>query len=232
MKQKLFWGVRYVALFYSSMLATGVAADGLFDSFLDPGDGMLDVSEWVLDNATGFLPVPVIITEPALGGFGLGIAPVFFHEDKDEKQKRQAGEIERSALPPSVSALAAAYTANDSWIVGGGHMGSYKKDRIRYSGTLGYAEINLKFYGAQEDSPIDSDGEEYKIKGTIFSQDLRFRIGQSNLFLGGRYSFLGTETKFESTDVPGLRGEELESSTAIFWSSAVLRLSEPVAGAS
>ena len=32
--------------------------------FVDPEDGKLDASEWLLEKK-GFLPVPIIITEPA-----------------------------------------------------------------------------------------------------------------------------------------------------------------------
>lgn len=198
----------FAATAVSPVLAAGM------DGFLDPEDGMLDASQWVLDHAVGFLPVPIIITEPALGGFGLGMAAVFFHEDKDEKARRQRGEIEASTLPPSMTGVAAAYTANESWIAGGFHQGSYHKDRIRYSGVLGYANINLKFYGLGDESPIDSDGEKYNIKGTIFNQELKFRLGASNFFLGGLYSYLGTDVDFESTSIPGLQGQKSESATA------------------
>lgn len=202
----------------SVLALSGLSVDqvqaGAMDGFLDPKDGMFDASQWVLDNAVGFLPVPIIITEPALGGFGLGMAAAFFHEDKDEKAKRQSGEIEISGLPPSVSGVAAAYTANESWIVGGFHQGSYSKDRIRYTGLLGYADINLKFYGLGDESPIDSDGEKYNIQGVVFNQEVKFRLGGSNFFLGGLYSYLGTDIDFQSTSVPGLQGQKAESNTA------------------
>jgi len=41
---------------------------------VDPEDGMLDASDY-LSSAHGFLPVPVFITEPAIGtGHGLAVA--------------------------------------------------------------------------------------------------------------------------------------------------------------
>ena len=42
----------------------------------DSTDGAFDVSDYIIQ-ANGFVPVPIIITEPALGGFGGGIVPVF-----------------------------------------------------------------------------------------------------------------------------------------------------------
>ena len=46
--------------------------------FRDSEDGRFDMSRWLLDRK-GFLPVPIIITEPAVG-FGGGLAPMFFSE--------------------------------------------------------------------------------------------------------------------------------------------------------
>jgi len=38
-------------------------------SLKDSVDGKLDLSDYIID-ANGFIPIPLIITEPALGGFG------------------------------------------------------------------------------------------------------------------------------------------------------------------
>ena len=61
-------------------------ADSFFDKFIDPTDGQFDTSGWLIDNK-GFLPVPIIITEPAVGP-GLGLAGVFFHESDEDKERR------------------------------------------------------------------------------------------------------------------------------------------------
>ena len=42
----------------------------------DSLDGAFDLSDYVID-ANGFVPVPMIITEPAVGGFGGALIPVF-----------------------------------------------------------------------------------------------------------------------------------------------------------
>jgi len=61
-------------------------AGSLFDKFIDPTDGQFDTSGWLIDNK-GFLPVPILITEPAVGT-GLGLAGVFFHESEEDKEKK------------------------------------------------------------------------------------------------------------------------------------------------
>jgi hypothetical protein len=50
--------------------------------FTDPEDGKLDASEWLLERK-GFLPVPILITEPAVG-YGVGAALLFFRESIGE----------------------------------------------------------------------------------------------------------------------------------------------------
>jgi len=45
-------------------------------SFKDSLDGSTDLSDYIIQ-ANGIVPVPIIITEPALGGFGGGIIPVY-----------------------------------------------------------------------------------------------------------------------------------------------------------
>ena len=48
------------------LLPTLTDAAGFFDQFRDQEDGWMDASDWVLNNAIGFLPVPFVITEPAV----------------------------------------------------------------------------------------------------------------------------------------------------------------------
>ena len=37
-----------------------------WDMFVDPEDGAIDLSQW-FDSPTGFLPIPLVVTEPAIG---------------------------------------------------------------------------------------------------------------------------------------------------------------------
>ena len=208
-RSKLIYSSTLVALF---TLEASYA--GTWDQFLDEKDGMFDMSSFVLDNSTGFLPLPIIITEPALGGFGAGAALAFFHESKEEKARRQQGKIEEPKLPPSVSGLAAAYTLNDSWLGPGFHQGTYKQDSIRYVAARGTAEINLKYYGRAQSSRINGNGEKFNIDGNFLFQDIRFRLGNSKLFLGGEYVYLNSETRFNIPDLPEISKEQLSASTA------------------
>ncbi len=43
-------------------------ADSFWSQFVDADDGRFDASNYLADNAYGFLPLPIIITDPAVGG--------------------------------------------------------------------------------------------------------------------------------------------------------------------
>ena len=69
-------------------LVPAASAISFFDQFIDPQDNKFDASHWLLEKK-GFLPVPIIVTEPAVG-YGAGAALLFFH-GKNEVQHPQAG---------------------------------------------------------------------------------------------------------------------------------------------
>jgi len=172
---------------------------GFMDRFIDPEDGMFDTSEWLLTHR-GFLPIPVIITEPAVdNGLGLGLA--FFHEAKKSTQPesdapRNAGNQSSKLLPPSISAVFGAVTGNDSWFAGGGHWGSWKNDSIRYLGGAGLTSVNLKFYGGG-DSPNVSQGLNYNLDGWFLIQKASFRISNTPYFLGGELTYFDSTNTFD-----------------------------------
>lgn len=55
------------------LLLAFLSAAPALAQFRDKQDGALDASEWLVEKK-GFLPVPILITEPAVGyGAGLGL---------------------------------------------------------------------------------------------------------------------------------------------------------------
>jgi hypothetical protein len=103
----------------------------------DPEDGMLDMSRYLQDNQYGFLPVPVVITEPAVG-YGGGLFGLFLHG----KGTRDGDHF----IPPPITAFGGGGTQNGTWFIGGGHRHTWNNDRIRYLLLLGYANIKLDIY--------------------------------------------------------------------------------------
>ncbi len=95
---------RLEVLIKETAQATPVPDKGSWKSqFIDKEDGWLDASEWLIENAYGFLPVPIIITEPAVDN-GLGLAGIFFHKPKPDDPKPEEGEF----LMTDLTAVAAA----------------------------------------------------------------------------------------------------------------------------
>ena len=67
----------YIGLMAISTVSASNAVAGSFaGNMVDPLDGKLDMSKYLAEKK-GVLPVPIIITEPAVG-YGLGLAAVFF----------------------------------------------------------------------------------------------------------------------------------------------------------
>jgi len=172
-------------------------AESFWSQFKDPDDRRFDASNFLADNAYGFLPLPIIITDPAVDG-GLGLAGLFFHESDEQKEKRldalrNAEDGARFLLTPSVSIAAAAVTGNESWFVGGGHMGFFKEGRIRYMGGGGYGDVNLDFFGSgniELTRPI-----ELNTQAAAVINSLKFKMGESKFFIGPVQRFVSARIK-------------------------------------
>lgn len=167
-----------------------------WDMFVDEEDGAVDLSEW-FDSPAGFLPIPLIVTEPAVG-VGGGLALLYFHgREEDEKDN-----------PPSISGIAGLYTTNGSWVTAGFHQGIWRDDSIRYLGVVGAAALNLKFYGQGEAGKFEDNPLEYNLDAFFLLQEMRFRMMESDFFLGGGYIFSTINTTFDVGQIiPGLPQE-------------------------
>jgi hypothetical protein len=172
-------------------------------SFIDSADHHVDISEF-LRTKYGFVVVPSLVTEPAIGyGGGLGI--IFIHRDPLKVKK---GEDE----PPSFSGAGGFYTENHSWAVGGGHFGVWKKGHIRYRGGIGYAGLNLKYY-RQPLLPGGKDMFEFNLSAYGITQEIVFRIAESHFYGGVNYTFAKTNIDFNNHILPSQIAErELELS--------------------
>ena len=191
--------VRFWALIVVVAMFGVQAQAGMLDNFKDPDDGWIDMSDWVLSNTTGFMPLPIIITEPALGA-GLGAAALFFHPPKEAAEEG----TETDFVLPSITAVAGAATTNGTWFVGGGHFGTFKKDTIRYSGFAGYASVNLETYTPSTQFSDDT-GFKFNSEGVFVSQELVFRFKKTRWFFGVEQELMAMETEFDlGGSIPGL----------------------------
>lgn len=168
-------------------------------SFRDSLDNALDISDWLV-NKKGVLIVPTIITEPAVG-YGIAMAAVIFHSSYSEKHG-----------PPSMTGAMGAGTTNGTWAAGVFHAGYWKHDRIRYMGALARTDANLGFYGSGNIDLLDGEPVNLNLDAWLLVQQLKFRIAESDFFIGGRYLLLDTENTFEiPIDVPDYSGQEFSS---------------------
>jgi hypothetical protein len=150
----------------------------------DTLDGKLDFSRFLID-AKGFIPMPFIITEPALGSIGLAIVPIFLTPKK--KPPGYTGYI-----PPDITAGFAMYTANKSWMVGGMRIGIIPSKGIKYRIGGGLADINLSFF--RELPNVGEKEFEFSIKTVplLFSFSKRV-LKQQDVYLGLQYFFAKNE---------------------------------------
>ena len=174
-----------LSLFFALLIGL-TSAQAENSRFFDPDSGELDLSEHLLTHS-GFLPVPIIITEPAIG-FGGGLAAVYFDESIKNKASRKSSANQFS--PPNISLIGAFKTENGSQgaILGG--FRSFADDQYRYTGGIGKVSFNLDYYG-----PLNNP-RRFKIDGIGLMQQLTSRLGDSNWMLGGRYVYASTEIEF------------------------------------
>jgi hypothetical protein len=158
--------------------------------FKDPEDGAFDVGGWIATR-TGVLPIPSLITEPAVG-FGGALGLVLIHGGGLGGMRDAPPGVTGKPVSPDVSALAGAATENGTWAVFASHTGYWAGDRWRYRGVVGRISPRLDTYDAQ--------GRAYgfNLDGWAIFQELKVRVARSNLFLGGRFVFMDTTTRFSA----------------------------------
>jgi hypothetical protein len=162
------------------------------------------------------VPVPIFITEPAIGE-GLGLTLAYFHPSRSTRPPDDQlygptalrNETIARKPPPTVTGLFGGLTNNGTGALGVGHVNSFRNDTIRFTGVAAFADLFSTFY--LFDQPL-----EFNLKGTFFNADAKFRLGGSDFFLGGGFSYLSADSSFaldRLIDVPpiiGVIGGELK----------------------
>ena len=191
-------------------------------NFIDPEDGYFDTSRFILENSHGFLPVPIIISEPAIdNGGGLGL--VFFHETEEElkRRKKLLAEVSKKFFPPSMSVIAGGGTSNGTRFVGGGHISHLRDDSIRSKTLGGYADVNISIYDIGRDILFD-DGLPLNAEVLFLNQEIMFRLGSSSWWAGSSYTFLNLVNSFNEEEAKfAIKEREYKAKDAFF--SAILR---------
>lgn len=158
-------------------------------SFKDSLDQKFDLSDWVL-TANGFIPIPSLITEPALGGFGGALFALFVDPNTPYRDSVDGKEIITRAKP-NIYGAGGAMTVNGTWVLGAAAGGVIKKWRANYRVFTGYADVNLEFY--REFENVGEKNFEFNIRTIPISGQLIKQFGRSDWYAGLNYLFLKTD---------------------------------------
>ncbi|BDU24281.1 BamA/TamA family outer membrane protein [Flavobacterium sp. GSB-24] len=162
----------------------------------DSLDGAFDLSDYII-YAHGFLVVPTVITEPALGGIGGAIVPVFLKKHApivDENGKKRF-------INPDITGGIGMYTGNKSWMVGAFRSGTLIKPKILYRVMAGYGDMNLSFYANNRPNLPD---QEFKLnfKSTIFYTQWLKQFNNPKWSAGPQYLFLNSKINLPDVNLP------------------------------
>jgi hypothetical protein len=167
-------------------------------SMKDTVDGKLDLSQYIIE-ANGFVPVPIVVTDKALGGFGGGLAPLFIKKNAPYLDSIN-GKLVVTPVAPDVTGGAFLYTLNNSWLAAAFRSGVIVKHRIKYSVGFGYMNMNLSFY--RKDNKGDEAEFKFNFKGFGGSVQATKRLGFSNWYAGMKYQLMSMNVNYVGASIP------------------------------
>ena len=164
-------------------------------SLKDSIDGAVDLSDYII-YAHGFLVIPTIVTEPALGGIGAAVAPIFLK--KHEPVIEEDGT--KRFINPDITGGIGMYTGNKSWLAGAFRSSTLIKPKILYRVFAAYGDMNLSFY---ENMPNGND-KEFKLnfKTAIFYTQWLKQFKNARWSAGPQYLFLNSDITLPDVTLP------------------------------
>lgn len=163
--------------------------------FRSPEDGWFDASGF-LDEAYGFIPVALPITEPALG-YGAAGGLMFIDQPM--------GAASSGFGRPNITAVGGLATANGSWGAAAGDVRHWMDDRLQTLVGIGYASINLDFHGVGGNNTLQSNPLSYHLEPIGGLIRGKYRLGDSRWWVGAGYSAFLTRVRFDTP--PGTPGQ-------------------------
>jgi hypothetical protein len=155
-------------------------------NFFDPEDGQLDVSSF-LEDPRGFLPIPIIVTEPAIG-YGGGAAGMFL------RPRKEAGE--EGWARPDISGVGAFATENGTKGAFAGDASRWMDGRLRTLFGAATGQINLDFYGPGSGLSSSAQKVGYSLQFTGAVAQVNWQLApKSPWALGMRYVFADVDPK-------------------------------------
>jgi hypothetical protein len=162
-----------------------------FARFFDPQDGQLDLSV-LLEDPKGFLPIPLIVTEPAVG-YGGGVIGMFL------RPRKEAGD--EGWARPDISAVGGLGTQNGTWAALAGDSSRFFEGRLKTLVGAGTGLGNLDFYGLGDPASFNQ-GVRYSLHFSAAIAQANWQLApKSPWSIGLRYVYADVE--------PTLREEPL-----------------------
>ena len=163
--------------------------------FRPPDDGWFDVSGF-LEEKYGFIPVPLIITEPAVG-YGGGAGLMFL--------SKPLPRAEDGLGRPNITVVGGFGTENGTWGTLAGDMRYWLDEHLQTLVGLVYSSVNLDFYGIGNDPTLANNPLRYNLEPKGGTARAKYRSGDTRLWAGLNYAFASTEVTFDKP--PGTPGE-------------------------
>jgi hypothetical protein len=161
--------------------------------FFDPEDGQLDLSSF-LENPRGFLPIPIVITEPAIG-YGGGVAGMFL------RPRREAGS--EGWARPDISAVGAFATENGTQGAFAADFTRWMDGRLRTLVGAGTGQVNLDFYGLGADRASIDQKVRYSLEFSGGVAQVNWQLApKSPWAVGLRYVYADVDPKLRQDAVP------------------------------
>lgn len=181
--------------------STTIAAAGEIDAQVDEIQNDIEAGKSAPRKRFGkdarLVPIPIPVSNPTIGT-GLTLALVYLHPQKSENPD----------APTTRTGVFGMYTDSESWAVGAIHDGYYRNDRIRLRVPAFHGEFNLDFFGTGNDSPLKDNPVRYNAVTDALVPRLLFHLPWNNWFLGGEYTLLKIDTRFDLSnllpDAPGI----------------------------
>jgi hypothetical protein len=164
--------------------------------FRDPKDGQIDLSAF-LAHPRAFLPIPLVVTEPAVG-YGGGVAGMFV------RPRKEAGS--EGYARPNMSIAGGIATENGTWAAFAGDSSHWMDDRLQTLAAAGYGELNLDFYGLGDFADSLDEPVSYQLDFSLALLQGNWKPkAKSPWSLGLRYIYSMVEPKLDDEPLfPGL----------------------------
>ena len=186
-----------VFAFVCAVPAQAADEDAPKSKFRDPQDGAFDLSTY-LATPKSFLPIPLVVTEPAVG-YGGGLAGMFI------RPRKQAGE--EGFARPNISLVGGIYTENGTWMAFAGDSSHWLDDRLQTLVAVATGRLNLDFYGLGDASASLDEPISYELDVSMAMVQGSWKLKpKSPWSVGARYIYSQVEPKLRDAPAqfPGL----------------------------